>query len=116
MASYRGFLPAPPPGTPGPFALAAPGALEDLVERAGLQPGGTEEVTTAWRYPDLPTALRGLNAAGPATAAIAAAGREAVYEAVTAGLAPFATADRGYELSNVFRYVVATAAEPRTGA
>jgi SAM-dependent methyltransferase len=115
MASYRDFLPAPPPGTPGPFALATPGALEDFVEQAGLQPRRTEDVTTVWHYPDLPTALRGLNAAGPATSAIAAVGQEAVYEAVTVGLAPFATGDGGYELSNVFRYVVATAPEPPTG-
>jgi ubiquinone/menaquinone biosynthesis C-methylase UbiE len=115
MASYRDFLPAPPPGTPGPFALAAPGALEHFASPAGLQPQRTEVVTTLWHYPDLATALRGLTAAGPATAAIAAGGQEAVYEAVTAGLAPFAAADGGYELSNVFHYVVATAAQP-TGA
>jgi SAM-dependent methyltransferase len=30
------LLPPPPPGAPGPFALSAPGALEDLVHRAGL--------------------------------------------------------------------------------
>jgi SAM-dependent methyltransferase len=116
MASYRDLVPAPPPGAPGPFALAAPGALEDLVEQAGLHPRRTQEVTTVWRYPDLATALRGLTAAGPATAAIAAGGQDAVHEAITTGLAPFAAAGGGYELSNVFQYVVTTAGEAPTGA
>ena len=34
------LLPPPPPGAVGPFALAAPGALETLVEGAGLTPSG----------------------------------------------------------------------------
>ncbi len=40
----------PPPGRPGPFALAAPGAFATLLEDAGFQEVAVEPVTLARRY------------------------------------------------------------------
>src|SRR5205823_1254476 len=37
MAALRDLMP-PPPGAGGPFALSAPGKLEELAEAAGLSP------------------------------------------------------------------------------
>jgi hypothetical protein len=102
-------MPPPPPGAPGPFALAAPGALEELAAQAGLTPADAGEVTTSWDYPDRETALRALLSAGPAMRAIAAAGEEQVTVAATGAIAPYRTSSGGYAIENVWRYLIATA-------
>jgi len=102
------LLPPPPPGAPGPFALSPPGAVEALVETAGLTVVRAVEVPCPWDYPDLETAVRGLSSSGPSAAARAAAGEDALRSAIVESLAPFRRPDGGYRLENVFRYVVAT--------
>lgn len=100
--------PPPPPGrTPGPFALAEPGALEELVAQAGLTASEPVEVETVWHYSDLDTALRGLTSSGPGTAAIRESGEERVREALGHALEPFGDGSGGYRLRNVFRYLIA---------
>src|SRR5262249_52998449 len=59
------FLPPPPPSAPGPFALSADGALEQLAASAGLTVTERVEVATVWEYPDEKTLRRGLLAPGP---------------------------------------------------
>lgn len=108
IAAMGSLLPPPPPGTPGPFALSADGALEALALRAGLTPHVVETVACPWVYPDEPTALRGLLASGPAIRAIQAQGEDAVRAAIVKALAPFKTRSGGYVLSNSFRYMLAT--------
>jgi len=103
------LLPPPPPGTPGPFALSADGALEALAEQAGLAPRAAETVACPWEYPDASTALRGLLASGPAIRALQVHGEEVVRETVLEALAPFRTRSGGYRLGNSFRYVIAEA-------
>jgi SAM-dependent methyltransferase len=107
------LLPPPPPGTPGPFALSQPGALASLAHAAGLRTVAEDDVEVVWAYPDEPTLLRGLLAAGPAVRAIAAAGEARVREAVLAAVAPYRTAGGDYRLHNVFRYVIAARGEGR---
>jgi len=74
LAAIGGLLPPPPPGAGGQFALSAPGALEALVEGAGLRAGATGEVPTPYVYPDVETAVRAQSASGPAVRAAAHAG------------------------------------------
>jgi len=101
------LLPPPPPGTPGPFALSADGALDELAAAAGLTVTERVDVATTWDYPDEESALRGLNSSGPAVRAIEVAGEDAVRAAVRPAIAPFRTRDGGYRLENSFCYVVA---------
>ncbi len=109
IAAMGSLLPPPPPGTPGPFALSADGALEALAQKAGLTPGVIETVQCPWDYPDDQTALRGLMSSGPAIRAIQAKGEEVVRAAILKALAPFKTNSGGYHLSNSFRYMLARA-------
>ena len=81
---------------PGPFALSAEGALEQLAASAGLTVTERASAVTAWEYADGETALRGLLAPGPAV-------RAGMLEA----LAPFRTREGVYRLENTFVYVVA---------
>jgi SAM-dependent methyltransferase len=102
------LLPPPPPGTPGPFALSEEGALESLVEQAGLTPDELHDVPCPFVYPDLDTAVRAFGSAGPAARAENEVGREVVEQAIAQALQPFLDANTGIvQLENVFRYLVA---------
>jgi hypothetical protein len=107
VKSLGALLPPPPPSAPGPFALSADNALEELASSAGLRVSERAEVVTVWEYPDDETALLGLLASGPAVRAVAAAGEEAVRAGILGAIAPFRMRDGGYRLENTFVYVVA---------
>lgn len=109
LAAIGSLLPPPPPGAGGPFALAAPGALEALVEAAGLSAQHALEVPLPFVFPDLDTAVRGQLASGPARRAIEHAGLDATRDAVTASCDGFQQADGSYRQNNVFRVVIAKA-------
>lgn len=103
------FLPPPPPGAPGPFALSAPGRVEGLLEQAGLTPLTSGEVDCPFEFPDLETAVRGNMSTGVAAVAIRQAGAEAVQQAMAEAIAPLRTSKGGYRLGGRFRYVIAEA-------
>lgn len=107
ITALRPLLPPPPPNAPGPFALSDKAALTGFAEAAGLQPQQVFDVECPFTYPDLPTALRGLNSSGVAAAAMERAGQEAVSAAHAAALAPFVRADGGYHVPASFRCLVA---------
>lgn len=109
IAAVGSLLPQPPPGTPGPYALSADGALEAMARAAGMIPGAVETVPCPWRYPDEETALRGLLSSGPAIRAIEHAGERAVRDVVLNVIAPFRTGTGGYHIDNSFRYLIARA-------
>jgi SAM-dependent methyltransferase len=101
------LLPPPPPGARGPFALSDEDALHALAEEAGLQPVRMIKIDTAIIYPDLKTALRGLNSSGVASRAIENAGEDAVSRAHTIALAPFRRAGGDYDITASFRCLLA---------
>jgi SAM-dependent methyltransferase len=109
IAAVGALLPPRPPGAGGPFALATPGALEALVESAGLTADRGFEVSTPFVYRDEETAMRANFAAGPTRAAIDHAGLDAVREAFADALRPFVRPDGSVRLENVMRVVVACA-------
>ena len=107
VAALKPLLPAPPPGAPGPFALSDPEALRRLVAAAGWQPIEVRDTQTAWQYPDLATALRGLASSGVAARAIAQSGAAAVDAAHERALAPFRRSDGSYRIGAGFRWILA---------
>jgi SAM-dependent methyltransferase len=107
LGAIGGLLPPPPSGAGGPFALSAPGALEALVEPAGLRAGAVGEVPTPYVYPDVATAVRAQSASGPAVKAIAHSGQDALRDALTVVMARHQRDDGEVRLDNVFRYLVA---------
>jgi SAM-dependent methyltransferase len=109
IGAVGALLPPPPPGTGGPFALAAPGALEALVEQAGLTAERALEVPTPFEYPDIATAERASLSAGPNRLAVNHAGLDAVRDAFTTALEQFVEPDGSVRLDNVFRVVIARA-------
>ena len=109
IAAMGALLPPPAPGTGGPFALAAPGALEALVESAHLSAEQAFEVPTPFVYSDVATAVRANLSPGPAQAAIRHAGSDRVRDAIATVLESFERPDGSVRLDNVFRVVIARA-------
>jgi SAM-dependent methyltransferase len=107
LKALGSLMPPPPPGAPGPFALSDESKLKSLALDAGLTPGAIFDVPCPWVYPDLETALRGMLSAGPAERAIRASSFEHARQAVTAAIEPYRTVAGGYQLNNIFRYLVA---------
>jgi SAM-dependent methyltransferase len=109
IAAMGTLLPPPPPGAGGPFALAAPGALEALVESAQLSAERAIEVPTPFAYADLSTAVRANLSAGPARLAINRVGLDRTRATATEVLERFTQPDGSVRLDNVFRVVIARA-------
>lgn len=107
ITALRQLLPPPPPNAPGPFALSDKATLTGFAEAAGLQPEQVFDVDSPFTYPDLPTALRGLNSSGVAAAAMERAGEDAVSAAHAAALAPFWQADGSFHVPAHFRCLIA---------
>ena len=103
------FLPPLPPGAPGPFALAEPGALESFARRANLDPGGPVDTSVPFVYRDLDHALGAILSWGPAVRATQEAGEQPLRSALAEALVPFQRPDGTYDLPNTLRFLVATA-------
>jgi len=109
IAALGPLLPPPPPGAGGPFALSGETALRELAEAAGLAVDAIVDVSEPIVYPDLATALRGLDSSGVATRARDMVGDEAVSAAHRAALARFAQGDGSYRIGATFRCLFARA-------
>ena len=109
LHALRPLLPPAPEGTPGPFALSDPGALEALVERSGLAPSAHGYIDVAFEYPDERALLRGNRANGPVVLAERTSGEAAVIDALRGAFEPFRTASGGYRVETEWRYVIAEA-------
>jgi hypothetical protein len=64
------------------------GALEGVVERAGLTPQDAGYLEAAFEYPDEATLLRAMLSSGSAVLAVRTSGHDAVRGAISAALAP----------------------------
>ncbi|HEX9867496.1 MAG TPA: class I SAM-dependent methyltransferase [Candidatus Tectomicrobia bacterium] len=109
LGALRPLLPPPPPGAPGPFALSDEAALRAFAAGAGLEPIEVFDVDSPWRYPDLPTALRGLRSSGIAVRAIENSSEDAVNEAHSKALALFRQPDGSYKIGATFRCLLSRA-------
>jgi SAM-dependent methyltransferase len=106
LAAVGRFIPPPPPGAPGPFALSAPGALEALAEKAGLKPEAAKTVTTTMHFPNESTALRGLLASGAVERAIRTSGEDMVRGGIAEAIRPGRQSDGSYAFSNEWRFLL----------
>ena len=107
VAVLKPFLPPPPPGAPGPFALSDESTLREFASSAGLTPTAVFDVDDPWTYPDLDTAVRGMCSAGVAVKAMEHSGEEAVTSAYAAAFAPFLQSDGTVRVGASFRCLIA---------
>ena len=97
-------LPTPDTGA-GPFGLSAPGLLDELIVRAGLQITEEGVVDSIRSYPDVETCWQGQRSTAPLQRAIRQVGEATVKTAVIAALDPYLTAENGVRLKNRYRFV-----------
>ncbi|HLX87704.1 MAG TPA: class I SAM-dependent methyltransferase [Acidimicrobiales bacterium] len=107
LAAVAPLMPSPPPGAPGPFALSAPGKLEELAVAGGLRPEKGADVPAPFTFNDLDVALRIQLSAGPFRRAMAHSGEDVVRKAVADAFSAFRQPDGSYRLHNEFRYLIA---------
>jgi len=106
-AIVRPFLPARPSGAPPDPDLSVPGALAEIVGRAGLRV--EDELVTTWttRYAD-DAELARASVAVAGLVLLAGVEREAELKAaVVEGLKQFRAADGSYRFVNEYRIVIA---------
>lgn len=99
------LLPPPPPGAPAPFALERRGALEELMEQAGVELDGGEDVPATFSYPSFESAMVAQLSAGVLVRMEAAAGVEAVHSTLRDVLRRYEQKDGTVVFRNMFRYV-----------
>jgi SAM-dependent methyltransferase len=105
--TVRETLPSPPAGG-GPFALSAPGALEDLVEQAGWRVVGNGVADCPFEYPDMETLWRAQRSGGPIQGALRAVREHRLRAALEQAVRPYQTRAGGVRLENRLRFVIAT--------
>jgi SAM-dependent methyltransferase len=108
VEALKPLLPPAPPNAPGPFALSSETALKAFASEAGLKPLEVLDVDCPWEYPDLATALRGLDSSGVAAKARAHSGEAAVNQAHEQTLSNFRLADGSYKVGASFRCLFTT--------
>jgi SAM-dependent methyltransferase len=111
-AKWRALAPLLPPAAsraPDPLALSRPGALEDLVLRAGLTVTEDGYLEGHFEFPDEATMLRAQRSTPMALLAERAAGQTAVNDAIIGAFAPCRTSSGGYRIEFESRYLKATA-------
>jgi SAM-dependent methyltransferase len=106
FARLRSLAP-PPPGTPAPLAVSEPGAVESLLEKAGLTVAGGGEAPVSFSYRDHEQAWTAHISAGPLQKVIDIAGAGAVRQAMHDVLEADRKPDGRLCQDNVFRYVLA---------
>jgi SAM-dependent methyltransferase len=107
LKAVSSLLPPMPVGTPGPFAMSQPGALEALAREARLHPVESHDVECIWDYKDEPTLLRAMLSSGRSVSAINRVGEARTIQGILTALVPYRTPEGGYRLRNVFRYLIA---------
>ena len=106
----RGYIPAPEPGAPGPFAMASEEQTRALLERAGFTTVHPEEVPVRFTFRDLDEyTTYATDTGGPAALVLRGLPedeRETLKTQLGAALAPFSV-DARYEIPGVALCAVA---------
>jgi SAM-dependent methyltransferase len=105
----RPFMPPRPPDAPPEPELWKPGVLEEMAERAGLEPDSAFDTSWGFEYPDDETLRRALVAPAGIAALVGPEREEEVGNAIAAGLAPYRRVDGRYRLENEYHYLIARA-------
>jgi ubiquinone/menaquinone biosynthesis C-methylase UbiE len=101
-------LAPPPPGTPAPLQVSAPGIVEGLLESAGLTLSGGGDAACPFIFSDVDHAWKAHSSAGPIQKVIGMVGAEKVRATIASVLEADRKSDTELRQDNVFRYVIAT--------
>jgi hypothetical protein len=108
-AVIRPYFPPRPADAPAEPDYSAPGVLEDLATRAGLEPEATFDTTWSYLFADTGTVRRAMVAPAGLATLVGPDREEEVKDAIERGLAPYRAADGSYRLQNTFHTLIARA-------
>jgi hypothetical protein len=106
LKAIGSLLPAPPSGSPGPFALSENRLLERSLEDVGLFVKECIDIESVWDYPDIDTAIKGMLSTGPSAKAIEINGIDKVYETIFEAMKPYLQRNEHVVYKNEFRVVI----------
>ncbi|HEX4443998.1 MAG TPA: class I SAM-dependent methyltransferase [Galbitalea sp.] len=89
-----------------PYALSAPGNLEDALATAGLRVDSVGEVECVWAYDNSADAVRGLIGSAGGVRAVEGAGTDRVGAVIEEALVPFTDSAGRIRMRNTFRWIV----------
>ena len=101
------LLPAPLPGTPGPFALSEDGKIESSFENNELKLIHKSRVACPFLYSSLADAVKSFMGTGPAAAAMNYSEKKTVEQTIAKALRPYELADGFHFLQNHFLLFIA---------
>lgn len=101
------LLPAPPPGTPGPFALSEDGAIENILEPLRMKLVYKTAVSCPFIYYSLQNGMNSFMGTGPAAAAMNRVHKEEVQRVIAGALQPYHITEELYHLQNSFLLFIA---------
>jgi len=107
VGALKPFMPTPPPGAPGPFALSNEDALRRFATNAGLNPTDIFDVECPFHYPNESIAVRGLSSSGVAVKAAEFSGHEAIEDAYKRVATKFLQPDGSVKINARFRCMLA---------
>jgi SAM-dependent methyltransferase len=107
FADFRSNADDAMPDRRGPYAYAQEDALVGAIERGGFTPTRVELIEVAHPYSDFASAVNGLVCGGHAPYRLRGIEQPTNVAAIAAALAPYRSAQGGYELRNTFRLVLA---------
>jgi SAM-dependent methyltransferase len=105
----RPFMPPRPSDAPPEPDYTAPGVLEDLAVKAGLEPIESFDLSYQWEYPDEGTLGRLLMAPAGISTLVGPEREAEVRAAIVAGLESHRSADGRFLLENEFHFLIARA-------
>ncbi len=107
LKSIGTLLPAPPAGTPGPFALSENGKVESILNSQNLKLLSRNQIPCPFNYAELGDGVKSFMGTGPAAAAIKKHNQQIVEEVITEAIKKFHVVDDIYFLMNHFLLFVA---------
>lgn len=108
-AVIRPYFPPRPADAPAEPDYAAPGVLEDIAARAGLEPESTFDTTWAYVFEDAATVRRAMVAPAGLALLVGPDREDEVKDAIERGLGPYRADDGSYRLENTFHSLIARA-------
>lgn len=108
LKAIGSLLPAPPAGTPGPFALSEDGRIESTFENNDLKLVYKATVPCPFLYASLADGVKGFMGTGPAAIAVNHTGdKQLVENTIAKALQPFHVTEDFYSLQNNFLLFIA---------
>ena len=101
------LLPAPPPGTPGPFALSEDGRIESICQGLGLKIAFQTSVACPFLYRSIGEGISSFMGTGPAAAAMNYTEKETVEATIAKALRPYRITDDFHFMQNQFLVFIA---------